>query len=56
MKPKPPKQHVRSPQIQSTGFHFHIALLNNSKSQTFLKSAGRLFHITGPKSVIKFSP
>ena len=35
---------------QSTGFHLRIVVLNKSKSQMFLKSFGRLFHITDPNT------
>ena len=56
MKPRPPKQFLHSLQGQSTGFHLRIVVLNKSKSQIFLKSFGRLFHITDPKYLMELAP
>ena len=49
MKPKVSKYFLHSLQGQSTGFNLCIVALEKSKSQMFLLSVGRLFHITDLK-------
>ena len=56
MKPRQPGQFLKSLRRQSTGFHLHIVVLNKSKSQMYLKSFGRLFHITDSKYLIELAP